>query len=95
MKKSMLIMIGVLLVLFGVAVAKITFGDGETNEYTKRDTKMVERFVKSQDYYESGDKVVIDESKEDLVNFVIYSKNGELKTNKVISKTAIREANEL
>ena len=95
MKKSMLIMVAVLLVLFGVAVAKITFSDGEVNEYTKRDTKMVERFVKSQDYYESGDKVVIDESKEDLVNFVIYSKNGELKVNKVISKTAIREANEL
>lgn len=95
MKKSILIMVAVLLALFGVTVAKITFGDGETNEYTKRDTKMVEDFVKSQDYYESGDKVVIDESKEDLVNFVIYSRDGELKVNKVISKTAIREANEL
>ena len=89
-------MVAVLLVLFGVAVAKITFGDGETNEYTKRDTKMVEDFVKSQDYYETGDKVVIDESKEDLVNFVIYSRDGDLKVNKVVSKTAIQEqANEL
>lgn len=93
MKKSMLIM--VVAVLFGLVVTKTVFRDVTVDEYTKRDTKMVEDFVKSQDYYEEGDKVVVDKSEEDLVNFVIYSKNGELKVNKVVSKTAIQEANEL
>lgn len=95
MKKSMVIMVVALGVLFGLVVTKTVFRDVTVDEYTKRDTKMVEDFVKSQDYYEEGDKVVVDKSEEDLVNFVIYSKNGELKINKVVSKTAIQEANEL
>ena len=93
MKKSMLIMVAVLGVLFGLVVTKTVFRDVTVDEYTNRDTKMVEDFVKSQDYYEKGDKVVVDKSEEDLVNFVIYRKNGELKVNKVVSKTAIQESN--
>lgn len=95
MKKSMLIMVAALVVLFGLVVTKTVFREVTVDEYTNRDTKMVEDFVKSQDYYEKGDKVVVDKSEEDLAHFVIYSKNGQLKINKVVSKTAIQEANEL
>lgn len=91
MKKSMLIMVLVLGVLFGTVVYKTVFREVNVDEYTKRDTKMIENFVKCQEYYSKGDDIDVDETKDDMTNVVIKSKKGNIKVNTVISKQYVRE----